>query len=79
MRRGGRARTGDGAFLTERQAIAIEFEAMIEERGVAELRRRAVEEYADRLLADPAIAEMVRLCVRSRAEQGIGPLRLVAD
>lgn len=72
-------RAGDMVHLTDRQALAFHIEACIEGTSVAKLRRRSLAEYADQLLADPQVAEIVRLAMLHRAREGIGrpPLRSV--
>lgn len=73
----GNPRAGDGKWLSEKQALAIELAAWQAETNVAEQRRLAVTEYADRLLADPDIAHAVTLMLRARAEAGYGTLRII--
>lgn len=75
----GNARAGDGKWLSEKQALAIELAAWQAETNVAEQRRLAVSEYADRLLADPDVARAVTLMLRARAEAGHGTLRIVRN
>lgn len=58
--------------LTERQELALHFLALVEDRSVADLRRQAISDFADQVLADPNIAQAVRLCLRYRREHGAG-------
>lgn len=63
-----RARTD----LTERQELALKFEALVEGVTVAEIRRRAIADYTDLLLDDPNCALFVRAALSYRREHGIG-------
>lgn len=71
----------DARHLNDRQALALTVESIISERSVASLRRDAVTRLADELLANPQIAEVVRLALLHRAKEGIGrpPLRAVGE
>lgn len=75
----GFGRNGDGKWLTEKQALAIELAAYQSETTVAEQRRLAVSDYADRLLRDPDIAAAVTAVLRARAKAGIGPLTIITN
>lgn len=58
--------------LTERQDLALRFEAIVEDVTVAEVRRRALAAYADQLLDNPNVAIAVRAALHYRRENGIG-------
>lgn len=57
--------------LTERQDAALRFVALCDRRSLADLKRQAISDYADQLLADPLIADTVRNILRYRREHGI--------
>lgn len=57
--------------LTERQELALRFEALIEDVHTAEIRRRAIATYADQLLDNPNIQIAVRAALSYRRENGI--------
>lgn len=75
----GNGRNGDGKWLSEKQALAIELAAYQAETTVAEQRRLAVSDYADRLLRDSDLAAAVTLMLRVRAKAGVGPLTIVTN
>lgn len=57
--------------LTERQEAALRFVALCDRRSYADVKRQAISDYADQLLADPLIAGAVRNVMRYRREHGI--------
>lgn len=61
----------DQAALTETQQLALEFIAVCSRVSVAEVRREALRSYAEDLLRDPLIGDMVRNALRYRREHGV--------
>lgn len=62
----------DWDHLTERQQIALDFLAAVEDKRRHHVRRDALTAYADQALTDPNIAAAVRNCLRYRREHGTG-------
>lgn len=59
------------AALTERQQLALDLKAMFDRVSVATVRRDALATYADSLLADPILADIVRNALTYRREHGV--------
>jgi hypothetical protein len=57
--------------LTEKQELALRFEALVERVGVAEIRRRALAHYADELLRNEHVRAGVLAALRYRREHGV--------